>query len=67
MYENKAHLSFRLTDEDLNLLRLVCKARGETPSTFLRRAMKREFARLSYLSPAEKKALEVTTKEVTYG
>ena len=35
----------------------VCKARGEDVSDFVRRAIKMELARLSFLTPEEKKAL----------
>ena len=53
----------RLRPKDLQLLKTICEARGENTSTFLRRGMRRELARLSYLTPEEKKALEITTKE----
>jgi hypothetical protein len=35
--------------------------RGEDPSSFLRRAMRKEFAELGFLDEEEKKALGVTT------
>lgn len=50
------------TDRSLkNLLETVSKARGETPSSFVRRAILTELARLSYLSESEKKALGLFT------
>lgn len=57
-------IGVRLRPDDLQLLRRVCEARGETPSTFVRRAMRKELGRLSFLTTLEKKALEVTAKEV---
>ena len=45
-------------DPKLNqLLRKVAKARGQDISNFVRPVIKTELARLSYLSPEEKKAL----------
>jgi len=41
------------------LIDRVAKARGEQISNFVRRAVKTELARLSYLSPEEKKALGI--------
>jgi len=43
--------------KDILLLRKVCQARGENISNFVRRAVKMELARLSFLSDEEKKAL----------
>lgn len=43
--------------EDILLLRKVCQARGENLSNFVRRAVRMELARLSFLSDEEKKAL----------
>lgn len=51
----------RMRERDLALLRKVCEARGEGVSSFVRRAVKSELARLSYLSDDEKKALGVLT------
>jgi len=42
---------------DVRLLKEVCRARGEDVSDFVRRAIKMELARLSFLTPEEKKAL----------
>lgn len=49
----------RMDEEEIHLIRSVVKARGEDISDFVRRAVKRELARLSYLSQEEKKALEI--------
>ncbi|MEM2129916.1 MAG: hypothetical protein QXZ70_04880 [Candidatus Bathyarchaeia archaeon] len=47
----------RMTQEEVTLLKQVAKARGEDLSDFVRRAVKMELARLSFLSPEERKAL----------
>ena len=44
-----------------DLLRKVSEARGEDMSDFVRRAIKRELARLSFLPEEEKKALGIIT------
>jgi hypothetical protein len=49
----------RMPEKDIDLIRKVCEARGEDLSCFVRRAVRRELARLSFLSDMEKKALEV--------
>ena len=49
----------RMSAEDIELLKKVCKARGEDLSDFVRRSVRKELARLNYLSDEEKKALEV--------
>lgn len=46
-----------MTQEEVTLLKQVAKARGEDLSDFVRRAVKMELARLSFLSPEERKAL----------
>lgn len=47
----------RMPKEDVELLKKVCKARGEDLSDFVRRSVKKELARLSFLTAEEKKAL----------
>jgi hypothetical protein len=55
---NKSSIMFARTEpSELELLKQICKARGEDLSDFVRRAVKTELARLSYLSEDEKKAL----------
>lgn len=49
----------RMSTEDIELIKKVCKARGEKVSDFVRRSVRKELARLCYLSDEEKKALEV--------
>jgi hypothetical protein len=49
---------FARMDQDLvDLIKKICRLRGEDLSDFVRRAVKLELARLSYLSEDEKKAL----------
>jgi uncharacterized protein (DUF1778 family) len=55
---NKAIL-VRLDEETYQLLKKVVEARGEKMSTFIRRAVLRELARLSFLPEDEKKALAI--------
>jgi uncharacterized protein (DUF1778 family) len=49
----------RFDSELYGLLKKVADARGESVSTFVRRAVLRELARLSYLDEERKKALEL--------
>jgi uncharacterized protein (DUF1778 family) len=49
----------RMSAEDVQLIKKICEARGEQLSDFVRRSVRKELARLNYLSSAEKKALEV--------
>jgi len=51
------NLSLRISRRDKELLEKLCKARGEDPSDFVRRALRKEFATLCYLPEEEKKAL----------
>jgi hypothetical protein len=46
-----------MSNEEVELVKHVAKARGEDLSDFVRRAVKMELARLSFLGPEEKKAL----------
>ncbi len=45
------------------MLEKVVKMRGEDVSSFVRRAIRKELASLSFLSPEEKKALGVKTED----
>lgn len=49
----------RMPKEDIELVKKVAKARGEDLSTFIRRAVYKELADLSFLSREQKKALGV--------
>jgi len=57
-------LGFRIEASDAELLRLVCKARRENMSDFIRRAVIKELARLSYLSEDERTALGISNHGV---
>ena len=50
----------RMPKEALFLVKHVSAARGETVSSFVRRAVLKELANLSYLDPETKKALGLT-------
>lgn len=56
-YKLQQIIGIRFSKEDIKLLHRVCKKRGESVSSFIRRATKKELARMSYLTKAEKKAL----------
>jgi len=51
----------RMPRKDVELLKRVAKARGEDLSDFVRRAVYKELADLSFLSEEQKKALGVLT------
>ena len=55
-------IGIRMQPKDIQLLKIICKARGEDVSDFVRRAIKTELARLSFLTPEEKKALGIEAK-----
>jgi hypothetical protein len=52
-------IGVRVTPKDKELLEKVSKARGEDLSDFVRRAIKKELASLSFLPDYDKKALGV--------
>lgn len=49
----------RMSGKDVALIKKIYKARGEDMSTFVRRSVLKELARLGFLSDMDKKALEV--------
>lgn len=49
----------RFSRSDAALIAKVCELRGEQKSNFIRRAIRRELGRLSFLSTEGKKALEL--------
>jgi hypothetical protein len=53
------HISVRINPTTKGLMVRVAKARGESPSDFVRRAILTELGRLSYLDNETKKALGV--------
>lgn len=59
MSNKSKHIGFRYPPEDLRLLKKICVARGENVSDFVRRATRKELARMNYLGHDEKKALGV--------
>lgn len=52
-------IGVRITKEDRKLLDVVCKARGEDLSDFVRRSIRKELAALSFLPDEDKKALGI--------
>jgi len=54
-------IGIRITPQDKDLLQKVSKSRGEDLSDFVRRAIRKELASLSYLSAEDKKALGVSS------
>lgn len=52
-------IGVRFQEKDKELLEKVCKARGEDVSDFIRRAVRKELASMSYYSAATKKALGI--------
>jgi uncharacterized protein (DUF1778 family) len=55
----EAIISARMPKQDAELIKKVAKARGEDLSDFVRRAVYRELASLSFLSDEQKKALGI--------
>lgn len=55
---------FRIPDNIHSLVKSVSDARGESISTFLRRIVLEELARLSYLDAFQKKALGVSSTSI---
>ena len=55
----RKQIGVRLPLEDYRLLKEIAKARGMDVSDFVRQALRSEFAELSYLDDADKKALGV--------
>ena len=53
--------AFRLSKRDAELLRKISEAKGIDASDFVREAVRRRFAELTFLNEEEKKALGVTT------
>lgn len=56
---NTERIGAKVDKTTAETLKGFCEARGENYSGFIRRAVKRELARHSYLSEEEKKALGV--------
>jgi len=56
-------IGVRVSREDRELLDLVCKARGEDLSDFVRRSIHKELASLGFFSDDPKKALGIQLTE----
>ena len=54
-----AYLGIKLSEEDKQLLDEVANQRGEANSSFVRRAIRKELARLGYFDEDVRKALGV--------
>ena len=52
-------IGVRISEADRVLLDKVCRARGEDLSDFVRRAIRKELASLSFLPDEDKKALGI--------
>jgi len=59
----KTTVTVRMKQKDRELLEKVCKARGKDLSNFIRRAIRKELASLSFYSEETEKALGLQTKE----
>jgi len=55
-------IGFRVDPEFQEILKKVCQARREDMSDFIRRAILKELAELSFLPSEQKKALGVVAK-----
>ena len=60
--ERDSRIGVRLPGKDVLLLKRICRSRGEDLSDFVRRAIRSEMARLSFLKPLDKKALGIKTE-----
>lgn len=54
-----SYIGFRISKKDKELILKICKDRDEDASGFIRRAVRKELARLSFLSDDEAKALGI--------
>ncbi len=54
-------IGVRISKEDRELLDLVCEARGEDLSDFVRRSLRKELASMSFYTEETKKALGIKT------
>ena len=65
MTQRTERIGVRLPKDDGVLLKRVCKSRGEDVSDFVRRAIRTELAKLSFLKPLDKKALGVKAEKAS--
>lgn len=54
----------RMPNKDVNLIKRICRARGEDLSDFVRRAIYKELASLNFLPEQQEKALGIREKTV---
>ena len=60
MKDKNVIISVRFPTSDVFLVKEIAKNRGQDVSDFVRLSVKKELARLSFLSKEEKKALEMS-------
>ena len=60
---HKERLGAKFENSTAQTLKNFCRARGESYSSFIRMAVKKELARYSYFTDKEKKALGVKSDE----
>jgi len=56
-------IGVRIQTEDRKLIDIVCKARGEDLSNFVRRSIRKELASLDFYNQETKKALGLKTDQ----
>lgn len=61
--DRNSRIGIRIPKKDAALLKRICESRGEDLSDFVRRAIRTEMAKLSFLRPMDKKALGIKSKE----
>lgn len=59
MKHNNIIVSVRFPSSDVELIKIVSKSRGQDVSNFVRLSVRKELARLSFLSCEEKRALGI--------
>ena len=59
----KVQLNLKIEEKDLLLIRKIASRRGGSHADFVRMAIRKELARLGFLSVQDMKALEVTHLE----
>jgi len=60
--DRDSRIGIRIPKKDAALLKRICESRREDLSDFVRRAIRTEMAKLSFLKPLKKKALGIATK-----
>jgi hypothetical protein len=56
-------IGVRISARDIALLKRICRGRGENVSNFVRRAIRTEMAKLSFLTSLDKKALGIVERQ----